>query len=205
MKTKNKNMLLHGVGRNDADYPVAVFAVIGGKRKLLWICPIYQTWASMLNRCYSTKHQADHPTYIGCTVTPEWLSFSAFRAWMLAQDWEGKELDKDILFQGNKVYSPYACVLVSKQLNSFMNDSGSSRGEWPIGVSLLKGKFMARCCNPFTRKREFLGYFTDPDNAHEAWRKRKYELALIYADQQTDPRTATALRARYAKNQGDAQ
>jgi len=191
--------LVRGVGVNDADYPIHICENIDGKWTKVWQCPVYRTWASMLERCYSSAYKAKRPTYEGCTVTPEWLTFSKFREWMLDKDWECKQLDKDILAQGNKVYSPTTCVFVSRQLNTFMADCGAARGRWPIGVHFDKtgGKFMAQCCNPFTGKSEYLGLFTDPEEAHDAWRSRKHELACIYADQQTDERLSDALRNRY--------
>lgn len=191
-----------GVGRNDASYQVTTNTVISGKTKTLWRCPLYLVWSGMIKRCYSKAEQAQHPTYIGCSVAPEWHSFSEFREWMLMQDWEGKHLDKDILFPGNKVYSPCTCIFASRQLNNFITDRRASRGEWPIGVCWHKdsGKFTAYCKNPYTGKQEHLGYFTEPDAAHEAWRARKHQHALRYADMQTDQRIARALRARYAIN-----
>lgn len=201
-----KGKLVLGFGINDSGYPVNAHAVIDGKHKKVWTCPIYRAWKNMLARCYSAKTQARQPTYAGCSVAHEWRSFSAFREWMLGQQWEGNQLDKDILAQGGKVYSPGSCVFVSGDLNNFMNDRGSSRGEWPLGVNWDKarGKFQAKCCNPFTTKQEYLGLFTDPIEAHEAWRARKHEMACIYADQQTDPRIAAALRTRYATQKGKA-
>lgn len=82
----------------------------------------------------------------------------------------------------------------------FMTDRAAARGEWPIGVSWQKsaGKFKAYCHNPFTCKQEHLGMFTDHDAAHEVWRARKHELSCQYADRQTDPRIANALRKRYS-------
>ena len=76
------------------------------------------------------------PTYKGCSVSEEWLRFSNFKRWMEKQDWDGKQLDKDILFEGNKVYSAETCVFVTSVVNSFTSDSGAKRGEWLIGVSL---------------------------------------------------------------------
>jgi len=188
------NKLVYGVGTNDAGR--AVWTKLNGKRV---VCPFYDRWQSMLGRCYDPKFHLRNPTYVGCSVAEEWLLFSNFENWMKTQDWEGKQLDKDILKLGNKLYSPDFCIFIPKKLNSFTVDCGASSGEWPIGVSLHKrtGMFVARCSNPFTGKRENLGGFDNPDDAHEAWRKRKHELALIYADQQTDPRIADALRTRY--------
>lgn len=166
---------------------------------------MYQAWQSMLERCYSARYQAKRPTYSGCTVTPEWHSFSEFRQWMSRRDHEDKHLDKDILVPGNKIYSPDTCVFVCGQLNAFITDCGSARGRWPIGACWNKraGKFQAQCNNPFTKKYEYLGLFECPTSAHEAWRARKNELACQYAEQQTDPRVAAALRTRYvARGEG---
>ena len=111
-------ILVCGVGINDADYVVKKFETIGyvdgkRKRKLVWTCPYHRAWESMLKRCYSAKYQERQPTYKGCTVSDDWLTFSNFRAWMIAQDWEGKHLDKDLLFEGNKIYSTETCVFVA--------------------------------------------------------------------------------------------
>lgn len=200
-----KGRLVQGVGVNDSDYAVYRTSTAGGRLKILWLCPFYRTWRDMINRCYNPRVHARQPTYIGCSVDPEWYSFSAFRAWMLNQDWEGKQLDKDILFPGNKLYSPDSCVFVHVSLNSFLLDALATRGKFPIGVTFDRGagKFKAQCCDPSTGRSVHLGMFTDPDDAHEAWRQRKHEHACRYADQQTDPRIAQALRTRYATKEGE--
>lgn len=196
--------LVCGVGVNDADYVTQKWetAIVDGKKKqkLVWFCPFYKTWQSMLNRCYSTKIQDKYPTYIGCSVADEWHTFSVFKNWMEKQDWQDKQLDKDLLFDGNKVYSPETCVFVTRTVNSFTIDSGATRGEWPIGVYWDKGanKFQSRCSNPFTKKQEYLGYFICEQEAHQAWLKRKLELAYELAETQTDPRVAEALIDRYS-------
>ena len=195
--------LVHGVGINDADYVVTKYELIevNGKqnKKLVWTCPYYRAWRSMLQRCYSPKLQEKHPTYIGCSVSEEWIRFSNFRRWMEAQDWEGLHLDKDLLFDGNKVYSDETCVFVTQTVNKFTIDSGASRGEWLIGVSWDKGagKFKSQCCNPLTKKREYLGLFINELEAHQAWLKRKLELATLLSAEQTDERVAKALIERY--------
>ena len=206
MKIKESALkLVHGVGINDADYAVKRWETVGyvnGKRKqrLVWICPFYQTWAGMLCRCYSAKYQERCPTYEGCTVSEEWERFSNFRAWMMEQDWENKQLDKDLLFEGNKAYSDETCVFVTGMVNNFTIDSGAVRGEWMIGVHWHKGsgKFKSQCSNPFTKKQEHLGLFICDEEAHQKWLKRKLELAKELAAIQTDERVAEALINRYS-------
>lgn len=117
---------------------------------------------------------------------------------METQDWKGKQLDKDILVPGNKVYSPETCAFVASNLNAFLTDCGRARSDLPTGVSRSKRRFRARCNNPFTQRREVVGYYATAEEAHEAWRQRKHELACQYADMQTDPRIAEALRTRFA-------
>lgn len=201
MQIKKKNKLVCGVGVNDAEFATQRHATINDKRRAVWVCPFYQPWVSMLKRCYCVKYQKNKPTYIGCSVDSEWLMFSNFRSWMMNQDWEGKQLDKDILFLGNKFYSPRHCVFIDRALNVFMTERSASRGEWPIGVAwdTNRSKLIAKINNPFIKKQEYLGRFDNPEKAHQAWKKRKHELALIYADMQTDERIAKALRLRYAQ------
>ena len=194
MKLYKKNQKVYGVGVNDADYPTQP-RVDGKKVK----CRYYATWENMLQRCYNEKLLERQPTYRGCSVYPDWLYFMNFRKWMIQQDWEGKALDKDLLVVGNKVYSANTCVFVDRMTNSFTIDSAGARGDYPLGVNFHKasGKFTAFCCNPFSKKQEYLGYFHCPNQAHLAWKARKHILACQLADLQTDSRVAAALRTRY--------
>lgn len=198
-KKFDSKKLLHGFGIKDTSDPVGIFEFVGGRKKQVWSCPFYVAWASMIKRCYNENYKNKFPTYSNCSVSPEWALFSSFKKWMSDQDWIGKHLDKDILFPGNKTYSPDRCAFVSAEINLFVIDSGATRGEWPLGVYFDKRerKFRARCSNPFSKVHESIGYYSDPQEAHEAWRKRKHELACIYADMQEDERIAKALRTRY--------
>ena len=154
----------------------------------------------MLRRCYSKKFLESHPTYIGTSVCREWVYASEFKKWMEQQDWEGKSLDKDIVVLGSKLYSPDTCAFVLQATNNFVTASDASRGDCPIGVDLCKrtGKYRARCQNPFSKENEHLGYFSAPKEAHEAWRKRKHELAQLVAATESDTRIVEALKKRYS-------
>ncbi len=196
--------LVYGVGINDADYKVqhkVEVTQVNGKRKqkVLWTCPFYSVWKGILERCYSKRKQSLHPTYIGCSVYEDWLRFSSFREWMIKQEWEGKHIDKDILYLGNKIYSPATCVMVEPLTNRFILDRTSLRGAYPIGVSLNKNnnKFIAQCNDPFKKDRGYLGTFCTVEEAHQAWRLKKFELAQKIASLQTDSRVANALIERY--------
>lgn len=173
--SKSSKKLVWGVGVNDADYCVKP---LDHKGKKQLYCPFYERWKGMLKRCYGKKFQEKSPTYIGCSVCDEWLIFSNFRIWMDGQDWAGKQLDKDLLVEGNKEYSPDNCVFVTSVLNTFMNDSSKRRGEYMIGVYLdnKSGKFRSECRNPISKKKDRLGYFYSELDAHKAWKKHKLKL-----------------------------
>lgn len=164
---------VQGVGINDANYVVC--KTINGKRVF---CGIYERWKGIFTRCYSIKFQERQPTYIGCTVDPRWHKFSNFRDWIIQQDWEGKEVDKDLLIPGNKVYGPDTCIMVSKTVNLLMHSHENERGEWPIGVYYEKcsGRFKAQCSDPFIGKNINLGRFDTPEEAHTAWLTYKVNL-----------------------------
>jgi len=187
--------LILGVGINDSDYITS--KEINGKTVL---CPIYRTWKNMLDRCYSKKHQRTHPTYIGCSVADEWLTFSNFKDWMIKQDWQEKQLDKDILIYGNKVYGPSSCIFVSGQINRLLIDCGASRGEWPQGVCLHKGsgKYQASC--RINGKRKYLGSFNTPIEAEAAYLKFKSELIIstAYSESVAQNKTLQSALIRHA-------
>ena len=199
------NKLVYGVGVNDLDYMTRVYEYVtkdGGKRvrKTVFRCKYYTAWIGMLGRCYSNKYLESYPTYIGTSVCSEWLSATAFKKWMEQQDWQGKCLDKDIVVPKSKLYSPETCAFVLEATNNFVLARDASRGEYPIGVNLCKrtGKYYASCKNHFTGKKENLGLFLTPEEAHEAWRKRKHDLAQLVADTESDPRVVEALKKRYS-------
>ena len=199
------NKLVCGVGVNDLGYRVQINEEVtkdGGKRiqKSVFRCKYYEAWRNMLERCYSKKYLESYPSYIGTSVCSEWLYATAFKKWMEEQDWNGKCLDKDIIVPGSKLYSPKTCAFVLQATNKFVTARDASRGEYPVGVCLYKptGKYIASCKNPFTGKQEHLGYFSTPEDAHEAWRKRKYALAQLVAATESDPRVVEALKKRYS-------
>jgi len=186
--------LVAGVGINDADY--VVNPTVNGKRES---CPFYLTWNNMLQSCYKRSLSKAGKSYAGCTVYKEWLTFSNFKGWMEKQDWEGKEIDKDLLCQENKIYSPENCVFIDVLVNKFIasNWKGIELKQQGVSWHVTAKKYQARCGNPFTKKEEHLGLFLCRIEANQAWKKRKHELACQLADLQTDKRVANALRIRY--------
>ena len=197
MTSKNiyvKHKLIYGVATNDADY--AVTMTINGKRTK---CKIYETWANMLLRCYNKSYLIKKPTYEGCSVCSEWLTFSNFKSWMEKQDWQGKTLDKDYISVGNKVYSPDTCIFVTQQINSFISSTITKRKSLSCGVffdSEVK-KFYAKCSDPFSKKNINIGYFLTEAEACREYLFAKSAIANKLADICNDEKLAIALRARF--------
>ena len=90
----------------------------GWKRKTEWNLRVYNTWQSMLMRCYSNKYLEKYPTYKDCTVCNRWLVLSNFvddvklidnYEYWLNRPNQRISLDKDIKSNGkNKCYRHYS-------------------------------------------------------------------------------------------------
>lgn len=94
---------------------------------------------------------------------------------MEKQDWKGKELDKDILTPGNKVYSPDTCVFVPQEINKLIANEKVNTGEHPVGIHFNKsrGKFMAKI--KIEGVSVNLGRFNNAIDAELAYLKAKYK------------------------------
>lgn len=181
-----KQKLTYGLGINDADYSVDI---INDGRQV--ICPLYVRWSNMLKRCYSVSFQKKNPTYIGCNVCEEWLTFSIFKKWMECQKWENMHLDKDILIDGNKTYSPDACVFVDAATNYLLTDHGRARGYLPTGVTRKGRKYRARC--NVDNKTHNLGVHNTPEKAHSVYLNYKAMVVVDHASRIADIKVSSSL------------
>ncbi len=170
--------IVFGVGINDLK---------AGRR-----CQFFVRWYAMLGRCYGPPQKANR-SYEKCTVAPEWLVFSNFKAWMVRQPWEGMHLDKDLLFPGNKVYGPEYCVFVDAQTNTLLNQQKGTRGKYPIGVSWDKSREAFQSKIRRYHRSYNLGRYSDPMVAHSVWQREKALLIREVALAQRDWRVRVAL------------
>lgn len=137
----------------------------------------YSAWVGMLTRCYNEKALQRAPTYRGCSVCDEWLTFSNFRKWFYAPEngyKQGLHLDKDLIQIGNKVYSPDTCCFVHPRINKLLIKQGrrTYKGmDLPLGVTFSKGRYIAYCS--YGDKIKHLGSFSNPDDAYVAYKIAK--------------------------------
>ena len=159
------------------------------------ITKCYNAWKSMLQRCHDEKYHKKQPTYIDCEVSEEWLNFQNFAKWYYNNYYEieGEKmcLDKDILYKGNKIYSPENCVFVPNNINVLFTKSDKARGKTAIGTTSYKNeKYRAQCniINPETgkSKKKHLGVYDTEQEAFEVYKyykeKNIKEVADYYKD-----------------------
>jgi hypothetical protein len=182
--------LAYGVANNDAGYVVQDYK--DGRR--ISICPYYEKWIDIIKRCKGELSKTTTPTYRDVGLHQEWLTFSNFKSWMSNQDWQGKDIDKDIMsvLTGKKEYSPDNCVFVTHDLNGFFVNT-NKKTTLPVGVSVASGgkKFSARCRTGDSRK--YLGRFSTTEEAHKAWQLAKWKYGQELLQEQTDPRVSQAM------------
>ena len=139
--------LVYGKGVNDLPYKVQKYEMIDGLCKRAWICPYYDRWTGVVERCHSEKFKLRCPTYEDSAISDDWLKASLFKDWMETKDWSNKVLDKDILFPGNKLYSAETCVFVPKEINvAFSTNIKNLNRVLPTGVIYLEkeDKYLAQ-------------------------------------------------------------
>ncbi len=187
--SKSHRKPLYGIGINDADY--LVHSVVDGIKS---ICPYYTKWSNMIERCYSEKYQVRQPTYKGCSVFGEWLTFSNFKKWMKTKKWEGMELDKDCIKPGNKVYCPEFCAFVSTKINKLLVSRGAARGKYPQGVYFHKHMNRLHVRVNYNKKTIHVGYFYNQNDASNAYIKAKVKIVMEAVSYQEDARVANGLK-----------
>jgi hypothetical protein len=141
----------------------------------------YTCWTSMLVRCYSKKYQEKHSTYYNCRVSDEWIYLSNFKKFYDMNYKDGYQLDKDILFPGNKIYSEHKCVFIPRYLNTLLTDCGAARGEYPLGINKRKNlnlskPYIASCRNGLSK--QIYKAFKTAEEAQEWYIETKKQIVL---------------------------
>lgn len=145
----------------------------------------------MLKRAYSSTYHAKKPSYVDSSVCEEWHERSIFTKWAKSQDSKGKQLDKDILKPGNRVYGPEYCVFVTSEVNNLVQ--GHRKGKYLEGVCLNGKAYSA------SYSGKHLGCFSTELEAHKAHISAKAERTVKLAMEQSDSRVTAALLSRAYK------
>lgn len=147
----------------------------------------YTIWQHMLRRCYDNKFQETNPTYKDCTVCKEWHNFQNFAEWYednyYEVDNETMCIDKDILFKGNKIYSPDTCLIVTQKINNLFVKSNKIRGKSPIGVYYSKNENKYKANISINNTSKTIGTFKTELEAFQAYKEFKEKLIKEIADE----------------------
>lgn len=144
----------------------------------------YIKWHDMMNRCYNERFLEKHPEYKGCTVCEEWKNFCNFKVWYNSHKYGDVvlDLDKDILFKGNKIYDPAHVALVPHEINTLFVNCRNNRGNLPVGVSFDKDKGKYRACMGFMGKSIKLGTFDNAEDAFVRYKEYKEDFIVDMAE-----------------------
>lgn len=177
-RKRHKKILVKGVGKNDSDFCTGM--EVNGK---IINHQAYDIWSGMLQRCYDKKFHEIHPHYEGCSVSDEWLTFSNFFLWWKENSVDGWDLDKDLLFSGNRVYSSETCLFIPKYINCFLTAKSPNRRDLPMGVYRVSKRKIYKSLIGFNGGRIYLGCFSCAIEANRAWLKAKLEIAYSYKEE----------------------
>ena len=111
------------------------------------------------------------PTYIGCTVCIEWNNFQNFAGWFNENYIEGYDLDKDIKVNGNKVYSPVTCLIVTPKENTIKARAKSYRLTSPEGDIIDIYNMAEFCRDNSLCKANMSAVHRGCINQHKGWTK----------------------------------
>ena len=153
----------------------------------------YRKWHDMIERCYNPNSLKKRPTYEGVYVCDEWLNYQNFAKWYyenIVPINEEMHLDKDILSNEQKIYSPESCCLIPKSINLLFKRTPKTKDtskSLPVGVQKQK-----RCINKYKAslykngKTIVKSGFDSPEAAFIWYKSEKEkhirEVAMVYKD-----------------------
>jgi len=183
--------LIYGVGINDIMIPEFTSS------------RIWRKWTGIIRRCDNNdpKWLKEHMSYSGCTLDPRWIKLSAFKEWIEQwDDYENKEVDKDILITGNRVYGPDTCLMVRPIVNGWFKPH-LDYGDLPRGVSWNNGWKKGKSPKPYraqitpikTGKRTGLGYYDTIEEASAVFEEARKEQMKILIETEIDLKVKNAI------------
>lgn len=175
----------------------------------------YVCWSNLIHRCYNPQRH-DYTRYgaRGVLVSEGFKNFQNFCEFFSKRWSEGLQLDKDILFDGNNMYSEATCVFVPPYINNLIVHSKNNLNGYPIGVFYKNraAKMVNEHTNPYVSQLngEQAVAFNCPLKAHKAWQEAKadkiFESVNRYSEEKFfDTRVADALLSKAWKLKTDAQ
>lgn len=194
---------------------VKTYTVHTDNKKELFRTHGYAVWSGVLARTNQEGKMVEKtPSLVG--NTNGFSDFNSFMEWCSVQEGYYQKsdgiywnLDKDILFQGNKEYNEKTCAFVPQSLNKILILNLYRKGDCPLGVHIHRqtGKFRASLRSK-DMKSKHLGVYYTKEEAHTAWQVAKVlNMKVIISDYLTlrgsRQDVADALLMRVSKIEND--
>lgn len=143
-------------------------------------------WSSMIYRC------GKHKSYLDCNVSEEWLIFDNFYKWMITKDFKNKELDKDIILPGNKIYSKDTCCFVYRSINLLFRETDCAYFGKGITYNTRQDSFSSTIT--INKVRHFLGCFKTAKEAKDTYNIERNNYINYLADIEIDKDISRGMR-----------
>ena len=156
----------------------------------------YKHWKKMRSRCYNIKELNKKKCYQNTLICDEWQDYEKYKVWYDEHYIDGWQIDKDLLSDSEKIYSPQTCCFLPIELNAFLSSfTKNSTSNTPcIGVFIRYGRYHARYRTP--EKYYNLGTFETLEEAKYAYNSFKKQRFLEHIEKykdQLEPRVLDAL------------
>lgn len=177
-----------GTIKNPYDKTVYGKGYIGEGKYVGWVngnhTEEYEIWKGILKRCYSESQKDVFNSYFNISeVCDEWLNFQNFAEWYHTHKYEcdGRlHIDKDIKYPGNKLYSPYHCLLTPQRINMLFSNKPNKRG-LPNGISRTNsGKYSTKYAG------KDIGTYSTLEEAYAVYSDAKKKAIIVIANEYKD-------------------
>lgn len=141
----------------------------------------YTVWRNIMMRCYDETNK-NYKAYggSGIIVCKEWHNYQNFAEWYEKNKIEDWEVDKDLLSEETKTYSPENCCFLPIEMNRKIKDNKIKNKTGCIGVAKEKNKWRADVTNIY------LGAYNTKEEAELAYLEGKrliiWELSKKYSE-----------------------
>lgn len=150
----------------------------------------YGIWRSVLTRCFDKRYKEKYPTYENASCIHEWFYYENIYEWIHEQENfnivknTNYNIDKDILFKGNKLYAPEKCIIIPQRVNKLFTKCDAKRGKYPIGVSydIYSGYYGAYCNNG--EEQVHIGNYKDMNTAYKKYKEYKESVIKKVAEEE---------------------
>lgn len=140
----------------------------------------YNVWYKMLKRCYI--NDGFDSSYNDVKVCDEWHNFQTFAKWFEDNNIDGYGLDKDLIGNNARLYSPETCILLPKRINSFLSAGIYYNNTTGYAGVYMRGNKVSYHCNGYDfdnpGTKVYLGSSSDKEYLSTLYKNHRYEQSI---------------------------